>query len=167
MLVNVDSSSTCRHLSIDGSSSIYQKWWTWAGLLTGCLMHQYFNPLKSSIRKLNWALHMQGILLTRHCQPKMISKLLPIEWDKDYNSNDKACRQYRNKEKKTHKTMTLKVHFSKFRKYRLSQKEQVHPNLLPFPYKSSYILEIFRTWLSSYGTTYIEVLCLYLQWLSI
>ena len=37
--------------------------------------------------------------------------------------------------------------------YRLSQKEEVRPNLLPFPYKSSYILEIFRTCLSSYGTT--------------
>ena len=31
-----------------------------------------------------------------------------------------------------------------FYKYLESQKEQVRPNILPFSYKSSYILEIFR-----------------------
>ena len=39
--------------------------------------------------------------------------------------------------------------------YLVSQKEQVRPNILPFSYKSSYILEMFRTYLSSYGTTYV------------
>ena len=37
----------------------------------------------------------------------------------------------------------------------IPQKEQVRQNLLALPYKSSYILDIFRTGASSYGTTYI------------
>ena len=39
--------------------------------------------------------------------------------------------------------------------YLVSQKEWVRPNNVPSPYESSYILEIFRTCLSSYGTTYV------------
>ena len=46
-----------------------------------------------------------------------------------------------------------KSFLSSFAIYLVSQKEEVCPNVLPYPYQLSYILEIFRTYSSSNVTT--------------
>ena len=59
--------------------------------------------------------------------------------------------------------ITIFIIGRRFNEYLVSTKEQVRPNLLPFLYKSIYILGTFRTYLGSYGTTDVSVSCLYLE----
>ena len=79
----------------------------------------------------------------------------------DDGKNNPLCKGLTHLTNLKHLSKIVSKKCSYHKKYRLSQKEEVRPNLLPFPYKSSYILDkknTLKTFLFQTGVCKIHVL---------